>query len=367
MNKINTTTIRTTIQIATFLLFISLLVMVAVDVQALQYDPAGSVEGPNGDGECTETHEELKFPYNTGPGGVETSYLTLCVFSPPPNPIISDPGSTNPIIGDPGECNNEKGKTLIAEKGCRYTVTRRAGLNSPCHSGYRPINASLLASDEATQQLGQLLCTINKYHIFWYEEVKHVGSKRAGTTNPHCPYPYSGGYVERVSNPGTTGVNNEYYCIHQDSDLRGGDDGCDLGETKVANSEEGNDGCVVTFQLIPAEGYNKKTVAGIILYVLDPGDDLWRSTAGGSSTCTASDDCTLLNRLNDILNVMAFLVIPISSIVIVVGGIQYATAGGNPDALKGARGRIFNGALALVCFLLMWSFLKWLIPGGQLQ
>ena len=69
-------------------------------------------------------------------------------------------------------------------------------------------------------------------------------------------------------------------------------------------------------------------------------------------------------HLNDVLNLLATLVIPIVSIMIIVGGIQYSMARNNPEALKNARARIYKAILALAAFIGMWSFLKWLIPGG---
>ena len=50
--------------------------------------------------------------------------------------------------------------------------------------------------------------------------------------------------------------------------------------------------------------------------------------------------------------------------VIIIGGIQYMTAGDNPQALTTAKHRITNGLIALMAFLLTFAFLNWLIPGG---
>jgi hypothetical protein len=51
-------------------------------------------------------------------------------------------------------------------------------------------------------------------------------------------------------------------------------------------------------------------------------------------------------------------------IMVVIGGIQYATAGDNPQAIQDAKGRIFNALIALVVFGLLYAFLNWLLPGG---
>lgn len=51
-------------------------------------------------------------------------------------------------------------------------------------------------------------------------------------------------------------------------------------------------------------------------------------------------------------------------IMIIVGGIQYATSSGDPSAIGAAKGRIANALIALIAFILMYAVLQWLIPGG---
>lgn len=54
----------------------------------------------------------------------------------------------------------------------------------------------------------------------------------------------------------------------------------------------------------------------------------------------------------------------IVAIMIVVGGIQYASAGGNPQAVQAAKSRIANAVLALVSYFFLFAFMQWLVPGG---
>ena len=84
-------------------------------------------------------------------------------------------------------------------------------------------------------------------------------------------------------------------------------------------------------------------------------------------TCTDNSDpdtCQATGLLDDFLNFMAILVLPLIVIMIIIGGIQYSLAAANPEAIKAARARIYKAVLALVCFIGLWSFLKWLLPGG---
>lgn len=49
---------------------------------------------------------------------------------------------------------------------------------------------------------------------------------------------------------------------------------------------------------------------------------------------------------------------------IVLGGIQYTTAGADPQKVSGAKNRIFNALIALFAYLFIYAFLQWLVPGG---
>lgn len=49
---------------------------------------------------------------------------------------------------------------------------------------------------------------------------------------------------------------------------------------------------------------------------------------------------------------------------LVISGIQYAAAQDNPQAVAGAKTRIYNIAIGIVIYALMFGLLQWLIPGG---
>ena len=89
-----------------------------------------------------------------------------------------------------------------------------------------------------------------------------------------------------------------------------------------------------------------------------------------SQSATTCDDlsdpnsCQALQTIDTLLNFLALLVMPVATIMIVIGGIQYSMAGDNSESIKNARAKIFKAVLALIGFIGLWSFLKWLIPGG---
>jgi len=66
----------------------------------------------------------------------------------------------------------------------------------------------------------------------------------------------------------------------------------------------------------------------------------------------------------DIINFMSFGVGIVVVGLIVVGGFQYVTAGGNPQKIEAAKKRIIQAIIALVLFIFMYAILQWLIPGG---
>lgn len=49
---------------------------------------------------------------------------------------------------------------------------------------------------------------------------------------------------------------------------------------------------------------------------------------------------------------------------VIVGGIQYSTSGGNPQAAGAAKKRITNAMLAMLALVFLYTFLQWLVPGG---
>lgn len=72
----------------------------------------------------------------------------------------------------------------------------------------------------------------------------------------------------------------------------------------------------------------------------------------------------IVTDINQIVNFLSAGVGIVVTGVIIVGGIQYMTAGDNPQAITAAKKRITNALIALVAFLFMFAFLQWLVPGG---
>lgn len=84
--------------------------------------------------------------------------------------------------------------------------------------------------------------------------------------------------------------------------------------------------------------------------------------------CDAADlnesNCKILSRLLDFINILSALVGVIVVIMIIYGGIQYSTAGSDPQKVKEAKSKIFNALIAMFAYIFMYSFLQWIVPGG---
>ena len=84
----------------------------------------------------------------------------------------------------------------------------------------------------------------------------------------------------------------------------------------------------------------------------------------GQSSNTCLTQSPIIKTINNVINFLAAGVGLVVIIVIILGGIQYSMAGDNASATSEAKKRIINGLIALIAFLLTYSFLQWLIPGG---
>jgi hypothetical protein len=84
-----------------------------------------------------------------------------------------------------------------------------------------------------------------------------------------------------------------------------------------------------------------------------------------AKACTGSDCSGLINKyVNPFIKLLTWIVGIAVVISIIVGGIQYASAGGDPGKVVAARKRITNSIVGLLAYLFMFAFLQWLLPGG---
>ncbi len=80
-------------------------------------------------------------------------------------------------------------------------------------------------------------------------------------------------------------------------------------------------------------------------------------SAGGSNT-----DATQLNtNLEDVVNILLFVLGAIAVIMIVVGGIRYALSAGDQSAITAAKNTILYSVIGLVVAILAYAIVKWVI------
>lgn len=80
-----------------------------------------------------------------------------------------------------------------------------------------------------------------------------------------------------------------------------------------------------------------------------------------------SGNCQILNRILQATNALSGIVAIVIVMMIVIGGIQYSSAGGDAQKVAGAKKRIYNAIFAFIAYIFMFSFLQWIVPGGVLH
>lgn len=87
--------------------------------------------------------------------------------------------------------------------------------------------------------------------------------------------------------------------------------------------------------------------------------------AATSSTLNTGDGGGIYSRyLNPFIVFLSGAVGVIVVISIIVGAIQYSSAGGDSQKVASARNRIKNAILALIVFIFLRAILNWVIPNG---
>ena len=87
-------------------------------------------------------------------------------------------------------------------------------------------------------------------------------------------------------------------------------------------------------------------------------------SSDANQKCT-KDSCDLVKKyINPALEVVTAIFGLIAIASLIMGGIQYSASAGDPQKVTEAKKRISNTMLAIIAYLLLFSFLQFLIPGG---
>lgn len=95
----------------------------------------------------------------------------------------------------------------------------------------------------------------------------------------------------------------------------------------------------------------------------NPVDQTNRDICDGSD-CAWQDLPIFKDYIAPALDILSLVVVPLITLVIILAGVQYSAASGDPGKVSAAKGRITNAIIALVSYIFLWAFLQWLIPGG---
>jgi len=79
--------------------------------------------------------------------------------------------------------------------------------------------------------------------------------------------------------------------------------------------------------------------------------------------CT-NGNCIVTDYINPAIKALTALAGVVAVISIILGGIQYSSAGGDPGKVSAAKDRIAKTVGAFIFFLFLYGFLNWLVPGG---
>lgn len=96
-------------------------------------------------------------------------------------------------------------------------------------------------------------------------------------------------------------------------------------------------------------------------------DCVYKDDSGNCVNCNIQDSnsaCNLFKYIDLAISTLAALMGIIVVIMIIVGGIQYTTAGSDFNAVQKAKKRIGSAIGALVVFGLIYAIIQYLVPGG---
>lgn len=80
-----------------------------------------------------------------------------------------------------------------------------------------------------------------------------------------------------------------------------------------------------------------------------------------TSNCDVDLVSSYIQPILDVLSGMVGIIVVIS---LIMGGIEYSAAEGDPQKSAKAKHRISNTIFALVSYFFLYAFLQFLIPGG---
>lgn len=84
------------------------------------------------------------------------------------------------------------------------------------------------------------------------------------------------------------------------------------------------------------------------------------------ANCADTASCDLITKyVNPLIIFIGILAGIAVTIGIIIGGIQYASSGGDPQKAAAGKQHIKMSVVALIGFIFLWALLRFLLPGGR--
>lgn len=84
-----------------------------------------------------------------------------------------------------------------------------------------------------------------------------------------------------------------------------------------------------------------------------------KNATGGAEGMVQNANLTDGNLVKKIIDFMLWLIVIIAVIMIIVGGIKYATSAGDSNKVTSAKNTIIYAALGLVVAIFAWAIVNW--------
>lgn len=98
-----------------------------------------------------------------------------------------------------------------------------------------------------------------------------------------------------------------------------------------------------------------------VVFADTPQQALCRGAQGtGGANCTG-DQPRLMETIGDITNILLFLAGTIAVIMIILGGIRYATSQGDQSAITGAKNTVLYAIIGLVVTVLSYAIVNFVL------
>lgn len=107
------------------------------------------------------------------------------------------------------------------------------------------------------------------------------------------------------------------------------------------------------------------SVIGFSGVAVMPADTSAQAHSFAASECLTEECRNLYSKyINPAVRLLSAAVGVVVVLMIVVGGVQYSSAGSDPQKVAEARKKITNAIVALLTYIFLFALLNWLVPGG---